>query len=270
MEILMTAECFPLDPEEPIFTIVILQQNDQICIARYNGRSASKTDINTEELEDVVELDKTAFRPRYLEHFTRAEPNNQHYIKRPDLVSYYPITSTNKTMIANQVLQEVQVYEIFKPQPHPNIAEYYGCEVTNGKISGICFKRYTQSLQQRLNPRHLNKRAFARSVCLDKKWRTSIIEGIKNGLDYIHALGLVHNDITPANIMLDERDTPIIIDFGSCRAEGECLEDVVRTYEWCDDGVQISRPSNDLDALAEMRAWMFGKVDEFKFVEIVP
>jgi serine/threonine protein kinase len=268
MEILKTAECFPLKPEESIFTIVILSENDQTYIARFNGRCASKTVITREELEDVVKLDKTAFQPQYLNTFTRAEPTSELYVKCPNLLSYYPIDDMNQNRIAEEVLREVQVCEHFRLHPHPNIAEYIGCEVTDGRISGICFKQYTQSLQQRLNPGHLNKREFARSSHLDAELRNSIIEGIKNGLDHIHALGFVHNDITPSNIMLDEHETPIIIDFGSCRAKGVSLEDVGRTYEWYDDEVQTASPSNDLHALAEMEAWMFGKVDDFKFAEM--
>lgn len=68
--------------------------------------------------------------------------------------------------------------------------------------------------------------------------------------------------------MLDEGDTPIIIDFGSCRANGESLEGVGRTYEWYDHEVKTASASNDLDALAKMEAWMFGKVDDFKFAEM--
>jgi hypothetical protein len=270
MEILKTAECFPLDPKQSIFTIIVLKRTDQIYTARFDGRCISKTRITHEDLKNIVELDKTAFQPQYQDKFTRAQPSDHFYIKRPNLLSYYPTNSTNKVRIAEEVLQEVQVCESLRLQPHPNIAEYTGCEVQDGKISGICFKQYNQSLQQRLNPGHLNKRAFARSVCLDEKWCNIIAEGIKNGLDHVHALGLVHNDITPSNIMLDERDTPIIIDFGSCRRDGECLEGVGRTYEWCDDKIQIASPSNDLDALAEMRAWMFGKDDGFKFIEKIP
>jgi serine/threonine protein kinase len=268
MEILKTAECFPLDSEEPIFTIVIFSHNDQTYIARFDDRCAFKTDINLGELEDVVRLDKTEFQPQYPEHFTVAKLTNKLYVKRPNLLSYHPINDINKKRIAHEVLQEVKVCEKLRLHLHPNIAEYIGCEVTDGRISGICFKQYTQSLQQRLNSGHLNKREFARNSCLDAGWCTSILEGIKNGLNYLHALGLVHNDITPSNIMLDEHDTPIIIDFGSCRAMGESLEDVGRTYEWHDDEVQTTSPSNDLDALAEMEAWMFGKVDDFKFAEM--
>jgi serine/threonine protein kinase len=268
MAILKTSECFPLSPEEPIFTIVVFKQNDQIYTARLNGRCTSKTDISPENLTDTVKLDISAFQPLYSNKYTRAQPTGQHFVKRPNLLSYYPCNQTSKTRIAEEVLQEVHICEILRLQPHSNIAEYIGCEVNDGKISGICFKQYRESLQQKLNPRHLNKRAFARSACLNEDWCSCVIEGIKNGLKHLHSLGLVHNDITPSNIMLDERDTAIIIDFGSCRRIRENLQGVGRTYEWYDDGVQVASPSNDLDALAEMRAWMFGQEDEFKFVEM--
>jgi hypothetical protein len=183
MEILNTGECFPLNPSEPIFTIVIYKQNEQIYIGRFDGRCGSKTDIPTEELKDIVKLDKTEFQPQYLSKFTQAQPTNQHFIKRPNPLSYYPISDANKTRIMNEVSQEVQVCEILRLQSHPNIAEYIGCEVQTGKVSGICFNKYEYSLQQRLNPGHLNKREFARSVRLDAKWCSSIIEGIKKGLN---------------------------------------------------------------------------------------
>jgi serine/threonine protein kinase len=270
MEVLTTGECFPHNPSEPIFTIVVYSQDDATYLARYNGRCGSKTDIPLEELKDVVKLDKTAFQPLYLEKFTQAQPSDQHYVKRPSLLRYYPISDANKISIMDEVLQEVQVCEVLKLQHHPNIAKYIGCEAQDGRISGICFKQYKQSLLQRLNPGHLNKRMFATSACLDAKWCSGIIEGIRKGIEHLHTLGLVHNDLTPANVMLDERDSAIIIDFGSCRRIGESLKGAGRTYEWYewyDDDVQITRPSDDLDALAEIEAWLLGKVDDFKFIE---
>lgn len=269
MEVLKTGEAFPIAPapRKAIYTIVVFKQEDQIYTARFNGRCASKTDIKFEALEHIVKLDKTEFEPEYLGIFTQAKPTDQVYVKRPHLVNYYPINDTNRKRIADEVLQEVKVCEKLKLKPHPNIAEYIGCKVDDGKISGICFKQYKETLQQKLNPGHLNKREFARSSRLDAAWCSGIIQGIRNGLDHLHALGLVHNDITPANIIVDEHDTPVIIDFGSCRANGESLRGVGRTYEWYDHEVKIANPSNDLDALAEMEAWMFGRVDDFKFAE---
>ena len=162
MDFLKTAECFPLNPGETIFTIVVFSRNDETYIGRFNGRCAFRINIDLGELENVVKLDKTAFQPDCSEHFTRATPIDRCFVKRPSLLSYYPINDTNKKRIAEEILREVEVCEIFKIKPHPNIAEYIGCEVNDGKISGICFKQYKDSVQQRLNPGHLNKRAFAR------------------------------------------------------------------------------------------------------------
>ena len=57
-----------------------------------------------------------------------------------------------------------------------------------------------------------------------------VTEGMKTGLQdllaaikHLHSLGLVHNDINPANIMLDQEGTLILIDFDSCRNIGESL-----------------------------------------------
>lgn len=100
------------------------------------------------------------------------------------------------------------------------------------------------------------------------KDRDAWFNGIEKGIQHLHYLGLVHNDINPANIMLDETGTPIIIDFDSCRLIGQDLEGVGRTYEWFDESVRISSQSNDLYDLDEMRAWLTGgPMEDFKFRE---
>lgn len=42
----------------------------------------------------------------------------------------------------------------------------------------------------------------------------------KAGLNWLHSLGLVHDDINPKNIMLDDDGHAIIIDFDSCASSG--------------------------------------------------
>lgn len=32
---------------------------------------------------------------------------------------------------------------------HPNVAEYYGCGVKDGRIVGLCWRRYTNTLSER-------------------------------------------------------------------------------------------------------------------------
>jgi serine/threonine protein kinase len=92
------------------------------------------------------------------------------------------------------------------------------------------------------------------------------LERLESTIGHLHSLELIHNDINPSNIMLDGNG-PAIIDFGSCRRKGESLEGVGRTYEWYDEGVQISLPQNDLDALKEIRTWLGDDSEAFQFDE---
>ena len=86
----------------------------------------------------------------------------------------------------------------------------------------------------------------------------SFLEGVEKGLKHLHSLGLVHNDLNPNNIMFatKEDETPIIIDFGSCRPIGHSMENVGRTPEWHDPAVKTCVPSNDTDALNEIAEWL--------------
>lgn len=86
------------------------------------------------------------------------------------------------------------------------------------------------------------------------------LDGIASGARHLHSLGLVHNDITPANIMLEEDGTWVIINFDSCRHAGEALRDTdtKRTHGWHDPDVTVASEKNDIDAIAELRTWLFG------------
>lgn len=131
-------------------------------------------------------------------------------------------------------------------------------------------RNYRDTLQERPNPGHLNKGAFAASVHslnLDSEWCRNVIEGVRKGLEHIHGLGIVHDDLNPANIMFDDDDVPKITGFGSCRRVGGGLDDAGRKYEWHDEENQANDISNDLEALAEISAWLHGDVDAFKFDE---
>lgn len=45
--------------------------------------------------------------------------------------------------------------------------------------------------------------------------KLKIIKDIISGIDYLHSKNIIHLDLKPANIMLDEKNTKaVIIDFG--------------------------------------------------------
>ncbi|KAH7886444.1 hypothetical protein F5I97DRAFT_1967788 [Phlebopus sp. FC_14] len=64
----------------------------------------------------------------------------------------------------------------------------------------------------------------------DPKDRVSmIIKGVRAGLDHLHGLGYVHNDVTPESIMIEDDDNPVLTDFSACGRLRELVDDPVET-----------------------------------------
>ncbi|KAJ5803756.1 uncharacterized protein N7518_000059 [Penicillium psychrosexuale] len=98
------------------------------------------------------------------------------------------------------LLQEARIYQILMQNEYQNIARYLRCI------------RYMETLADRLKA--------GRSV--DNE---SYLQQIKAGIDHLHALNLIHNDIYIRNIMIvnQEADAFMIIDFDSCTIKGHRL-----------------------------------------------
>ncbi|KAI0550665.1 hypothetical protein F4679DRAFT_594579 [Xylaria curta] len=170
------------------------------------------------------------------------------YHKRPRLISYgekYPDHFPKVT------LNEAKVCEILQKHPHPNIARYLGCIIKDGRIKGLGFDKYPITLGEMLE----DGTPFDKQRC---------IHGIEAGVQHMHDLGLVHNDLNPANIMMDG-DNPIIIDFDSCRPEGEKLLKG-GTFEFTSNQL-YSKRENDHYSLSKIREAIFGSGDEGKEIQ---
>jgi serine/threonine protein kinase/formylglycine-generating enzyme required for sulfatase activity len=50
-------------------------------------------------------------------------------------------------------------------------------------------------------------------------WVCRLIAEVAEGLDFAHRHGVLHRDIKPGNIIVDERGTPMLLDFGLARIE---------------------------------------------------
>lgn len=167
--------------------------------------------------------------------------------------------------LEDTIRHEVEINEILRRDPHPNIATYYGCREKNGRVTGLCFKRYKATMYQRVNLDYLNKDDFRSSARLqvNDAVRNGLV-GILDAIKHLHSLGLVHNDLNPSNIMFDELDVPVVIDFGSCRRIGESLvtSGAGQTDAWHDPTNDVVLEKNDLDAFEELKSWWVGSVDD--------
>ena len=119
----------------------------------------------------------------------------------------------------------------------------------------ICLRKYKHSLHD----------AVQSGATLD---RNVILSGIAKGLQFLHdTLGLVHNDINPTNIMLDDNGHPVIIDFDSCAKIGEDLDGRKGcTFGWVrKPEPHTSIVANDEYALSLITQYLDGKVGDDGF-----
>ena len=58
----------------------------------------------------------------------------------------------------------------------------------------------------------------AAPATVDEAWLLPILQTILTALQYLHGEKLLHRDLKPGNILLQEDGTPILIDFGTARA----------------------------------------------------
>jgi len=116
---------------------------------------------------------------------------NNTWLKRPNIAVYNQVAGT--TMIADEFLEEIRVYQRIQQHPHPNLVEFKGCLQKNGRIIGIMLKRYSITLSLRVE-------GYGQAP-VDA---TSYLEGIPAGVKHLHYLGFAYNNLNPENSMLDE------------------------------------------------------------------
>ncbi|SJL14763.1 uncharacterized protein ARMOST_18231 [Armillaria ostoyae] len=151
----------------------------------------------------------------------------------------------DKSAIWPLMIQEARVGEILMNHPHRNVAQYYGYVEKDGLMAGLCFKRYGQALDD----------AVEKGVILRSDIESSL-DQVKKGIEHIHGLGLVHNDINPSRIMLDADGTLVIIDFDSCRNPGESMLDgKCGTFPFSNEKT-TSTFENDFYGIEKIREWM--------------
>jgi serine/threonine protein kinase len=196
------------------------------------------------------------------------------YVKRPRLAAY--ALFADRGSLAAMLLREAETLEALRARPHPHVARYHGALVRGGRVRGLVMARYRATLRARLDDDGLSPSSPcpAGSSCGGgggggKGARRPPFDGagcmaaLRSAVAHLHALGLAHNDINPANVMVDGADAPVLIDFGSCRPFGARLESSTGTPGWMEDeDFATSEASHDEFALGLMQRWVMERAGE--------
>ena len=91
---------------------------------------------------------------------------------------------------------------------HPNIVAVNRLIEANGTVYLVMDRLEGESYETRL-------RRIGREP--DQESLIRVMGPLLDGLQEVHAAGLLHRDIKPQNILFDSRGNPVLIDFGSAR-----------------------------------------------------
>ncbi|CBY00826.1 similar to serine/threonine-protein kinase [Plenodomus lingam JN3] len=222
-------------------TKVILRKDGQYYYATTHRRYDSAADIDLAELP-LESIPTWQIWPPFPHNFTHAPEASLRscHIKEPSLIHYGDTKAS--TDMARLLLDEAEVCEALRTHPHPNIAQYLGCRVIDGRITGLCFVKYGVNLFQWVKEGH--------ACDID-----GCIKGIKDGIKHLHDLGFVHCDVNPTNIVMNG-DAPVIIDFDSCRRIGEPLGLKAGTRGWTREDFTSAQQEVDDDGVLRIQHWL--------------
>ncbi|KAI0383883.1 kinase-like protein [Hypomontagnella monticulosa] len=181
---------------------------------------------------------------------TNGKPDNELYIKRPSLLTYE--TSDPRGWIRDVFLGEAQIMEQVSSLQHKNIIQYYGCLKRDRRLAGIVLERHKCSLTEFFSLQ-MDKEENKNGTIDSQRF----MEELESAISHLHQAGLAHNDLKPSNILLGKDNSPVLIDFGSCRPFGGRLMEG-GTPGWCNPEklVMFSDKEHDIFGLDRIREWL--------------
>lgn len=185
--------------------------------------SANNADVRV--LENVRPIPDSAFPAHDFDFY--GEPfsvvPNSYYLRRPSLMNFI----FGEAAMLTSFESEATVLRSIRRKPHKNLALPVGAFVRRGRVFGFVFERYQRTLLDVIKSKNL-------------QW-DSIFASVERGLTHLHSLGLCHNDVHVGNVMLDEQNRAVLIDFEFAAAPGTKLPTIGKTASIEGDMMSLER-----------------------------
>ncbi len=122
----------------------------------------------------------------------------------PSINRYVVVNVLKAEFVANDVVLKrfLDQNDIAAKIHHPHLAPFYDF----GQENGIYYRVYLFGVNGRLQE---NKQWFNNTEAI-----LGLVLDLGSAVSYIHQFGYVHLNVSPANIYLDERNKPLLGDFG--------------------------------------------------------
>ncbi len=99
---------------------------------------------------------------------------------------------------------------------HPNLVKVVDLDFDDGRPFVVMEHVHGLNLEQYAEQCRPGPRAIA-----------GLVAELARGVEYIHARGIIHQDIKPKNVLIDEENRPKLIDFGLARLRHAWTEDAI-------------------------------------------
>lgn len=175
------------------------------------------------QLVAVKELKVSKLTPRRLE-FLRREIAALSMSNHSNLLSLTGVTVTPPFCIVTPYISNASLYDLI----HPEIAKMNPILSMTSPDSSDKVPELIEYINSQKKEVELS---FDDQTNRCNNLSFSLLE-IARGLEYIHAIGIIHRDIKPLNILIDYDGRSVISDFGLSRFEAPCMSGDIGTVQW--------------------------------------